>query len=111
MHANSYGELPDELIRSAYKSGTELAWPRDQAIEAVKAFTRNGRKLLGVDTWLLTDDNPPKPIPLIRDWNADLRANADEVASSATAFIAGFRCRPDDYNLDNRPVYFNLIIK
>ena len=111
MHANFYGELPDELVKSAYKAGTELAWPRDQAIEAVKAFARSGRKLLGVDAWLLTDDTPPNPIPLIRDWTADLRASADEVALSATAFIADFRCRPDDYNTDNRPVYFNLVVE
>ena len=111
MYTNSLGDLPDELVNSAYWSGVELAWPRDQAIEAIKALARSGRKLLGVDTWLLTDDDPPKPIPLIRDWSADLQAGADEIASSATAFIADFRCRPDDCNPDNRPVYFNLVVE
>lgn len=109
MHADPRGELPDELAQSAYRSGAELAWPRDQAIEAVKALARSGRKLLGIDAWLLTDDDPPRPIPLMRDWSADLRANADEIALSAMAFIAGFRCRPDECNMDGRPVYFNLV--
>ena len=111
MHTNSHGELPDELVKSAYMSGVELAWPRDQAIEVIKALARSGRKLLGVDTWLLTDDDPPKPMPLIRDWSADLQADADEIASSATAFIADFRCSPDDCNPDGRPVYFNLVVE
>ena len=111
MRMNSHGELPDELVKSAYRFGVELAWPRDQAIEAVKAIARSGRKLLGVDTWLLTDGDPPKPIPLIRDWSADLQAGADEITSSATAFIADFRCSPDDCNPDNRPVYFNLVVE
>ena len=111
MHTNSHSQLPDELVKSAYRSGVELAWPRDQAIEAVKAFARSGCKLLGVDTWLLTNDDPPKPIPLTRDWSADLQANADEIASSAAAFIADFRCCPDDCNPDNRPVYFTIVVE
>jgi len=111
MYTNSLGDLPDELVKSAYRFGVELAWPRDQAIEAIKALTCSGRKLLGVDTWLLTDDDPPKPTPLIRDWSADLQEGADEIASSATAFIDNFRCRPDDCNPDNRPVYFNLVVE
>lgn len=111
MRTNSHGNLPDELVKSAYRSGVELAWPRDQAIEAVKALTCSGSKLLGVDTWLLTDDDPPKPIPLMRDWSANLQASADAIASSATAFIADFRCRTDDCNPDNRPVYFNLVVE
>ena len=111
MHADSHGDLPDELVKAAYSSGVELAWPRDQAIEAVKALACSGSKLLGVDTWLLTDDDPPKPIPLMRDWSANLQASVDEIASSAAAFIANLRCRADDCNPDNRPVYFNLVVE
>lgn len=111
MPMNSYGELPDELMTSAYKSGDEFAWPRDQAIEAVRALARSSRKLLGIDTWLLTDDDPPKPAPLQRDWSANLQQSADSICSSAIDFIANFRCRPDDYNTDDRPVYFNLVVE
>jgi hypothetical protein len=100
------GILPPELMRRAYRIRNELAWARDDAIEAIDRLEKAGFTLLGVEVWI---PSSPGPKMTGRDWDSEDRA-APDVPATARDFVKNFKWGPYDATLKGDEPFFNLTV-
>jgi hypothetical protein len=96
--------LPGELLQRAYKTGNELAWPREDAIKAIDGLTQAQFAIVGVDVWI-----PTLPGPTMTGWSWSWSdASISGRANSARAFVETFDWSASDNKLKAFTPYFNL---
>jgi hypothetical protein len=100
-----YKKLPSDLLQAAYRSSSgDLAWPKEQALQALKILGDNGYEIYGVDPWLATQ---PGPTPIIYDWPLRTMPNL-----TASQFIEQFDALYPGNTLEtNSNVVFNIGVK
>jgi hypothetical protein len=101
--------LPEGLLGRAFKAGNgELAWSRDDAIDAITIIEREGFNVLGVDIWIPTSRGPLIPTPFVYDWSSDDWSKNAKSSKTATEFVRNFEWDDSDKNFKEREPYFNL---
>jgi len=100
------GTLPKELLGRAYRTTNELAWNREDAVEAIDRLQQAGFIVLGVEVWL-----PTSPGPTMTGWNwSPGDRSIENDASTLQEFVMKFRWgRFDDVSRDREP-WFNLTV-
>lgn len=101
--------LPEGLRRAAYRSGSEKAWNRQDAVRVVKILSSNGYTILGVDVWLATNPGPTIPTPFVYDWSLESGSAIVGYPRSADEFIRTFKWDPTDKSHGGREPYFNIL--
>ena len=100
------GALPKELLGRAYRSTNELAWNREDAVEAIDRLEKAGFTLLGVEVWLPTS---PGPTMTGRSWDTEDRGVPNR-PQTASGFVKSFRWGEYDETLKDREPFFNLTV-
>jgi hypothetical protein len=95
--------LPDYLRQRGYKSGSELAWAREDALQVAETLSNNGYSILGVDIWLATVPGPTIPTPFVYDWDPS------RCGMSAAEFIRTVDWDPTDTSHRGREPHFNIL--
>jgi hypothetical protein len=98
--------LPGELLGRAYRSKNELAWNRDDALEAIERLAKAGFVVLGVEVWLPTS---PGPTMTGRYWDSKAGPVPGE-PQTAKDFVKNFRWGQYDKILEDREPFFNLTV-
>jgi hypothetical protein len=105
-----YGLLPEDLRENAYKSASELAWNRSDALRVVELLSDNGYVMGKVDIWLATRPGPTIPTPFVYDWNSErVKRPSSRYPKSAGEFIRTFEWDPADKSHGGREPYFNIL--
>jgi hypothetical protein len=100
------GALPSELLGRAYRSEDELAWSREDAVEAIDRLEKAGFTVLGVEVWL-----PTSPGPTMTGWNwSPGDQSIDNDARTVQEFVKYFRWGRFDDILRDREPWFNLTV-
>jgi hypothetical protein len=100
------GALPSELLGRAYQSQDELAWSREDAVEAIDRLEKAGFTVLGVEVWLATS-----PRPTMTGWNwGPGDQSIDNDARTVQEFVKNFRWGRFDDLLRDREPWFNLTV-
>jgi hypothetical protein len=95
--------LPLELLKTAYRSRYDLAWPKEDALKVVIFLESIGYIIYGVDPWLPTR---PGPSPLTYDWSAYPKPWPSSLPPTAAEFIERFvEIYTKKYSLDQDPVF------
>ena len=98
--------LPPELLQRAYRSRHELAWAREDAVEAIGRLENAGFTLLGVEVWI---PSSPGPTMTGRFWDLQDRSNPDK-PRTAQDFVKNFTWGCYDVSLKGREPFFNLTV-
>ena len=96
--------LPPEIQARAYRSESEFAWPREDAVRVIEALETHF-VVIGVEVWLATIPEPTIPSPFIYHWTPGSSA-----PSNAADFVRNFEWgEADTYHRNSEP-YFNLTV-
>jgi hypothetical protein len=95
--------LPDDLRKTAYRSGGECAWNKADALRVLEILAANGCAVLGVDIWIATAPGPTIPTPFVYDWDPE------RARESSTEFVTAFAWDPRDHSHAGREPYFNIL--
>ncbi len=98
------GALSPELLQRAYKTGSELAWSRQDAIKAIDGLVQAEFVIVGVEVWV-----PTHPGPTMTGWSWGLDdTSVPGRPQSAREFVETFKWSPDDTTLRAFDPYFNV---
>jgi hypothetical protein len=111
-------EIPEELTRTAFRSGEEMAWKQEDCAEVIEWLRKAGCAVLGMELWLPESGMIRTGIrtesgPAIYCTACDPRDNerwddyVERSAKSTMDSIASFRWFEDSVE-PPRPVYFNI---
>lgn len=96
--------LPKPLVKKAYRSRSELAWPKEDALSVINILQESGYLIIGVDIWLATENGPTIPTPFVYDWDLSAQESDNSQNSTAEEFIASFQWDPSDTSHGGRPL-------
>jgi hypothetical protein len=95
--------LPRDLCDAAYRSGSERAWNRADALRVLQILKDNDYIVLGVDIWIPTVPGPRIPIPFVYDWDIE------RAERSASEFVRAFEWDAADVSHSGKEPYFNIL--
>ncbi len=105
-----FSRLPDHLLKSAFKWGDELAWPRRDATEVINWAKAQNYPVVGVEVWVPSPDGPIIPSQYIYVWRLSRAQRRSGGAKDALDYVQSFEWDPKDAGfLDSKP-YFNLTL-
>ena len=118
MRSPDLDQVPEELARTAFRNGSEMAWKQGDCTAAIEWLRSVGRAVLGTDMWLVHGANiytaiRTKAGPTIYCTACDPLQNehwndyVDRSAKLAIEWISSFRW-PEDAAEPPSPVYFNI---
>ena len=118
MNSTELDEVPEELARTAFRSGNEMAWKQGDCTAAIEWLRSVGRAILGTELWRVDGSTIRTAIwtkagPAIYCTACDPLQNerwgdyVERSANSAIGSIASFRW-PDDSTESPSLVYFNI---
>jgi len=108
INAQWYVLLPANLKDTAYSTGKELAWPKQEALQVINLLTANSYAVFVVEPWLPTK---PGPTPLVRNWPEVNSARNNLPPLTAEEFVQNFELIPSERNLNGLTPVFNIWAK
>jgi hypothetical protein len=118
MISRDLEEIPEELTRSAFRNGEEMAWKQEECARVIEWLRSAGYAVLGMELWLPDGHNIRTGIniktgpaiyctacdPLEKErWNDYVERSARSTIGSITSFRW-----PEDSVEPSSPAYFNI---
>jgi hypothetical protein len=101
--------LTNDILKSAYNAGQELAWGKQDAMHVIEILINYNYVIIGVDIWIPTDGGPTIPTPFVYDWSPGQQSPQRKHRESAKDFIELFQWDSADRSHGGLEPYFNIL--